>query len=250
MNAEPCFYMLLLGSWKMGDVILRVENLNVRLNGEDVLTDLSFDVIEGEVLAILGPNGAGKTTLLKALLGIVPYEGIVKWREGVKVGYVPQRLPFIKDLPLSVKEFFRLENASEGEAMEILKSIGLGEEILGKKVGDLSSGQFQRILIGWALASDPNVLLFDEPLAGIDIGGQESVYGLLERLREEKNLTILFVTHELSIVYRLADRVLCLNKRMLCSGAPREKLSPDAISNLYASPIKFYQHKHEEGEIS
>jgi zinc transport system ATP-binding protein len=234
----------------MGDVILRVENLNVRLNGEDVLVDLSFDVYDGEVLAILGPNGAGKTTLLKALLGIVPYEGVIKWREGVRIGYVPQRLPFIKDVPLNVKEFFRLKNASENKAREILRSIGLGEEILRKKVGDLSSGQFQRILIGWALASGPNVLLFDEPLAGIDIGGQESVYNLLERLKEAKDLTVLFVTHELSVVYRLADRVLCLNKSMLCTGAPKEKLTPEAISNLYASPIKFYQHKHEEGELS
>jgi zinc transport system ATP-binding protein len=232
------------------NAILRVKDLNVKFDGEDVIIDLSFNVDEGEVLAILGPNGAGKTTLLKALLGIVPYEGVVEWREGVKVGYVPQRLPFIKDVPLSVKEFFQLENVSESETKEILRSIGLGEEFLGKKIGDLSSGQFQRILIGWALASNPNVLLFDEPLAGIDIGGQESVYNLLERLKGEKNLTILFVTHELSIVYRLADRVLCLNKKMLCSGAPREKLTPEAISNLYASPVKFYQHKHEEGELS
>lgn len=231
----------------MENAILRVKDLNVKLDGEDVLTDLSFNVDEGEVLAILGPNGAGKTTLLKALLGIVLYEGVIKWREGVRIGYVPQRLPFIKDVPLSVKEFFQLENASENEAKEILKSIGLGEKILRNKVGDLSSGQFQRILIGWALASDPNVLLFDEPLAGIDIGGQESVYNLLERLKVEKNLTILFVTHELSIVYRLADRVLCLNKRMLCMGAPKEKLTPEAISSLYANSIRFYQHKHEEG---
>ena len=228
----------------MNNIILSVKDLNVRLKGEEILLDLTFDVYDGEVLAILGPNGAGKTTLLKALLGIVPYEGIVRWREGVKVGYVPQRLPFIKDLPLSVKEFFQLVNASKGETIEILKSIGLGEEILGKKIGDLSSGQFQRILIGWALASNPNVLLFDEPLAGIDIGGQESVYNLLEKLKGERNLTILFVTHELSVVYRLADRVLCLNKRMLCTGAPREMLTPEAISNLYASPVKFYQHKH------
>jgi zinc transport system ATP-binding protein len=216
----------------LNNIILSVKDLNVRLNGEEILLDLTFDVYDGEVLAILGPNGAGKTTLLKALLGIVPHEGIVKWREGVKVGYVPQRLPFIKDLPLSVKEFFQLVNASKGETIEILKSIGLGEEILGKKIGDLSSGQFQRILIGWALASNPNVLLFDEPLAGIDIGGQESVYNLLEKLKGDRNLTILFVTHELSIVYRLADRVLCLNKRMLCTGAPREMLTPEAISNL------------------
>jgi len=232
----------------MENVILRVENLNVKLNGEAVLIDLSFDVDEGDVLAILGPNGAGKTTLLKALLGITPYEGVIKWRKGIKIGYVPQRLPFIRDVPLSVKEFFRLENAPENEIKEILKSIGLEEEILKKKIGDLSSGQFQRILIGWALASDPHVLLFDEPLAGIDIGGQESVYNLLERLKEEKNLTILFVIHELSIVYRLANKVLCVNKRMLCSGVPKEKLTSEAISNLYAGQVKFYQHKHKGQE--
>jgi zinc transport system ATP-binding protein len=226
------------------NIILEVKNLTVRLNGEDVLVDLSFNVYDGEVLAILGPNGAGKTTLLKALLGIVPYEGVVKWREEVRIGYVPQRLPFIKDVPLSVKEFFQLKNASENEGEKILKSIGLGKEILKKKIGDLSSGQFQRILIGWALALDPDVLLFDEPLAGIDIGGQESIYNFLERLKETRNLTILFVTHELSVVYRLADRVLCLNKRMLCSGAPKEMLTPEALSNLYANLVKFYQHKH------
>jgi len=226
------------------NIILEVKNLTVRLNGEDVLVDLSFNVYDGEVLAILGPNGAGKTTLLKALLGIVPYEGVVKWREEVRIGYVPQRLPFIKDVPLSVKEFFQLKNASENEGEKILKSIGLGKEILKKKIGDLSSGQFQRILIGWALALDPDVLLFDEPLAGIDVGGQESIYNFLERLKETRNLTILFVTHELSVVYRLADRVLCLNKRMLCSGAPKEMLTPEALSNLYANLVKFYQHKH------
>jgi len=234
----------------MKNVVLMVKNLNVRLDGEEVLIGLSFNVYEGEVLAILGPNGAGKTTLLKALLGIIPYEGVVKWRKGVKIGYVPQRLPFIKDVPLSVKEFFQLKDASEDDVKEILRSIGLGEEILEKKVGDLSSGQFQRILIGWALASKPNVLLFDEPLAGIDISGQESVYNLIERLKEEKNLTILFVTHELSIIHRFADKVLCLNKRILCSGVPNEKLTKEVISNLYAAPIKFYQHKHEEEKKS
>jgi len=228
------------------NAILKVEDLHVRLNREDILTGLSFEVYKGEALAILGPNGAGKTTLLKALLGIVPYEGRVEWRKNVKVGYVPQRMPFIKDVPLTVEEFFQLENASKNDSKEILKSIGLSEEILEKRIGDLSSGQFQRILIGWALATDPNVLLFDEPLAGIDIGGQESVYNLLERLKREKNLTILFVTHDLSIVYRLADRVLCLNKKMLCYGIPRERLTPEAISNLYLNPVKFYQHKHEE----
>jgi len=228
----------------MPETILKVENLDVELEEEEILKDLSFEVKEGEVLTILGPNGAGKTVLLKTLLGILPYEGEIAWKAGIKIGYVPQRLPFIKEIPLSVKEFFDLENVSENETKEILKSIGIEEEILKKKIGDLSSGQFQRILIGWALAPNPEVLLFDEPLAGIDIGGQESVYNLLEKLEKEKNLTILFVTHELSIVYKLADEVLCLNKKMLCYGLPKEILTPERIGQLYSGEVKFYEHKH------
>lgn len=226
-------------------IVLKVENLDVELEGEEILKDLSFEVKEGEVLVILGPNGAGKTVLLKTLLGILPYKGKIEWQKGIKIGYVPQRLPFIKDIPMAVKEFFDLKNVSKKESEEILKSIGLGEDILKKKIGDLSSGQFQRILVGWALASNPQVLLFDEPMTGIDIGGQESVYNLLEKLKKERDLTILFVTHELSIVYKLADKVLCLSKRMLCHGLPKEILTPERISELYSGEIKFYQHNHK-----
>ena len=225
-------------------IVLKVENLDVKLEGEEILKDLSFEVKEGEVLVILGPNGAGKTVLLKTLLGILPYKGKIEWQKGIKIGYVPQRLPFIKDIPMAVKEFFDLKNVSEKESEEILKSIGLGKDILKKKIGDLSSGQFQRILVGWALIGNPQVLLFDEPTTGIDIGGQESIYELLEKLRKEKSLTILLVTHDLSIVYKLATNCLCLNKKMLCYSIPKE-LTSERLSELYGGKIKFYQHSHE-----
>jgi len=226
------------------DIVLKVENLDVELEGERILENLSFEVKEGEVLTILGPNGAGKTVLLKTLLGILPYQGEIEWKKGVKIGYVPQRLPFIKDVPMSVKEFFDLKNVSGKESEEILGSIGLEKDILEKKIGDLSSGQFQRILVGWALVGNPQVLLFDEPMTGIDISGQESVYNLLEKLRKERNLTILLVTHDLSIVYKFATNCLCLNKKMLCYGAPKE-LTSERLSQLYGGKIKFYQHSHE-----
>jgi len=188
--------------------------------------------------------------LLKTLLGVLPYKGKIEWTppthhpEKIKIGYVPQRLPFIKDIPMNVREFFKLKGALENEIRGILKSTGLKEDILEKRIGDLSSGQFQRILIGWALISSPQVLLFDEPTTGIDIGGQESVYNLLEKLRKEKNLTILLVTHDLSIVYKLATNCLCLNKKMLCYSTPKE-LTSERLSQLYGGEIKFYQHSHE-----
>src|SRR3989338_1710189 len=203
-------------------IILKVENLSVKLEGGVILDNLSFEVKEGDVLTILGPNGAGKTVLLKALMGILPSKGKIDWQPGFRTSYVPQRLPFIKDIPMSVEEFFKLKDASIKEIKEIFKSIGLKKDMLKKGIGELSSGQFQRVLIGWALVLNPRVLLFDEPTTGIDVGGQESVYELLEKLRKERNLTILLVTHDLSVVYKLATLCLCLNKKMLCYGFPRD----------------------------
>jgi zinc transport system ATP-binding protein len=225
-------------------IILNVKNLCVSLGGEEILKNLSFSVYEDEVLAILGPNGGGKTTLLKALLNIVPYKGEIKWKENIKIGYVPQRLNQIKDVPLNIKEFFELEDIKLEETLNILKILGLNEDVLFKKINELSSGQFQRILIGWSIAKDPEVLLFDEPLTGIDIGGQETVYNLLAKLKKEKKFTIIFVTHELSIVNNLADNVLCLNKQMLCNSTPEKVLNPELLSKLYSEEVKFYHHTH------
>lgn len=224
-------------------IVLKVENLKVELDRETILDNLSFEAKEGEVLTILGPNGAGKTVLLKALLGILPHKGKIEWASGVKIGYVPQRLPFIKDIPMSAGEFFGLKKVNKNKVRNILGSIGLKADILKKKIGDLSSGQFQRILVGWALASDPQVLFFDEPTTGVDIGGQESIYKLLEKLRKERNLTVFLVTHDLSIVYELATHCLCLNKKMLCYSLPKN-LDSKRLSQLYGGEIKFHHH-HE-----
>lgn len=213
----------------------------MEFNGAAVLKNLSFEVKEGEVLTILGPNGAGKTVLLKALLGVIPFKGKVIWQEGVKIGYVPQRLPFIKDIPMSVGEFLKLKKVSSHEIKEILQSINLEKNILKKTAGDLSSGQFQRILVGWALLSAPQVLLFDEPTTGIDIGGQETIYDFLEKLQKERNLTILLVTHDLSVVYEMASHCLCLNKKMLSYSLPKE-LDSSRLSRLYGGEVKFHHH--------
>lgn len=226
-------------------VILEVKNLTVKLDDELILENLNFKVGKGKVLSILGPNGAGKTVLLKALLGLVPYKGEVKWRENVKIGYVPQRLPFIKDIPLNVREFFKLKEVSEEKIRKVLFSVGIKDlSILEKKIGNLSSGQFQKILVAFALVDDPQVLLFDEPTAGIDIGAEETIYTFLEKLRKEKNLTILMVTHDLSVVYKFVSSCLCLNKRMLCFGKPK-KITVQLLTKLYGGKIKMYEHRHD-----
>ncbi|HOK35511.1 MAG TPA: metal ABC transporter ATP-binding protein [Candidatus Pacearchaeota archaeon] len=230
----------------MEEIILKVENLSVELDGKEVIKNLSFEVKRGDILTILGPNGAGKTTLLKTLLGILPYKGKIEWKEGIKTGYVPQRLPFIKDIPISILEFLKLKNGDIKKIKEILNSIGFEEDFLEKEMGELSSGQFQRILIAWVLLGDPDILLFDEPTSGIDILGKETIYQLLERLKKEKNLTILLVTHDLSVIYKFSNYVLCLNKCPICQGSPKEILTKEALQKLYGEEIKFYEHhKHE-----
>ena len=227
----------------MKKLMLKVEKLRVVLDGETIIKDLSFEVKEGDVITILGPNGAGKTVLLKTLLGIFPYQGKIKWNPKARIGYVPQRLPFIKNFPMSVEEFFGLKGISKEDTIKLLNSVGL-KGMLKKCIGELSSGQFQRVLVAWALAKNPNVLLFDEPTTGIDVRGEETIYSLLARMKKKKKLTMLLVTHDLSVVYKFSNYVICLNKYPICRGPPRKILTPKMLERLYGEEVKFYTHKH------
>ncbi len=229
--------------------ILKVKNLNVELDDEKIIENLSFKVKEREIFTILGPNGAGKTTLFRALLRLISYQGEISWTspKSPKIGYLPERLSRskFKEIPISVREFFKFKESSDEKILRILKSVGLKDlKILEKDPGSLSSGQFQRMLIGWSLIGNPQVLFFDEPTTGIDIGGEETIYSLLHKFWKERNLTILLITHDLNIVYKYSTNVLCLNKKAICLGPPREILFPENLEKLYGTEIKFYKHSH------
>jgi zinc transport system ATP-binding protein len=226
------------------ELILKVRNLNVRLDHQSIIENLSFEVKKGEVLTILGPNGAGKSVLLKTLIGLLPYKGEIEWAKELKIGYVPQRLPFIKDIPLNIRDFFNLKGSPEKETEAILNSVGFKEDFSRKKIGDLSSGQFQRVLIAWGLVGNPQVLLFDEPMTGVDISAEETIYNLLAKLKGEMDLTVLLVTHDLSVVYKFSTDVICLNRQPICYGPPQEVLTPESLQRLYGGEVRYYQHKH------
>ncbi len=226
------------------EFILKVRNLNVRLDHQSIIENLSFEVKKGDALTILGPNGAGKSVLLKTLLGLIPYKGEIEWAKAIKIGYVPQRLPFIKDIPLNIRDFFNLKGSPEEETQATLNSVGFRDDFSRKKIGDLSSGQFQRVLIAWGLVGNPQVLLFDEPTTGVDISAEETIYNLLAKLKEERDLTILLVTHDLSVVYKFSTDVICLNRQPICYGPPQEVLTPESLQRLYGGEVKYYQHKH------
>jgi zinc transport system ATP-binding protein len=233
------------GTTRDNETILKVSDLNVTIDDQRVIENLSFTVKRGDILTILGPNGAGKTVLLRTLLGVLPHEGVIEWQKGVRIGYVPQRLPYIKDIPMSVEDFIALKKNPETSPREILRAVGLSGDFTKKRMGDLSSGQFQRILIAWGLVGSPQVLLFDEPTTGIDISGEETVYSLLSRLHEERKLTMLIVTHDLAVVFKFSSNVLCMNKQPVCYGPPLEVLTPESLQRLYGAEVKYYRHKHE-----
>jgi len=234
-----------LSALRDNDSILTVSDLSVTIDDQRVIEKLSFSVKRGDILTILGPNGAGKTVLLRTLLGVLPHEGTIAWEKGARIGYVPQRLPYIKDVPMSVGDFFALKGNAQDLTREMLHAVGLSGEFMSRRMGELSSGQFQRVLIAWGLAGGPQVLLFDEPTTGIDISGEETVYNLLARLHEERNLTIVIVTHDLAVVYKLSSHVLCMNKQAVCYGPPLEVLTPESLQRLYGAEVKYYRHKHE-----
>ncbi len=237
--------------------ILEVKNLSVVLDSEIILRDLSFDVKKGEVLAVLGPNGAGKSVLFRALVGLLPHRGEIKWKEGVKIGYAPQKFMVDKTMPITVEEFFKLKSkkfwAVSRDFLNFmakeLSLVGLEKDILRKPLAEISGGQLQRVLIAWAMLDNPDVLLFDEPTAGIDAGFEETVYQILRRLRDERGTTVIMISHELNIVYKYADNVLCLNKKMICYGAPANILTPQELTELYGES-GFYKHEHHHDHVN
>jgi len=234
--------------------VLTVEDLSVTLDDLPILHDVSFTLKQGEACALIGPNGAGKTVLFRALLGLVPYTGLVRWRPDVKIGYVPQRFSIDRSAPISAMEFFLLQSpnfwrpgaAFRDQLDQELKSMGLGPGVLRKGLGELSGGETQRVLIASALLQKPSVLLLDEPTAAVDAGFEETIYALLHRVQMERGTALLLISHDLSVVYRYAQRVLCLNKSVVCEGPPVEALNPQALATLYGE-ASFYQHEHGPG---
>jgi len=230
--------------------ILVVKNLSVRIENHSIVEGLNLELRTGERLSILGPNGAGKTMLLKALLNLVPYSGEIIWSPGARIGYVPQKIDADRHLPLTYRNLFtskcRIVKVAVSEIEPIAESVGLTMEMLKTPVGHLSGGQFQRGLIGFALIGKPNVLLLDEPTASIDEHGEEHIYELIHRLQEQYNLAVITVSHDLSFVYRYATRVLCLNRRSVCFGTPKDVLTAEILEQLYGPAVGYYHHDHRD----
>ena len=225
--------------------LLNVSDLKIVLDNQVILDDVTFELEKNETLAVIGPNGAGKTTLFRALLGLIPYSGKISWQKGIKIGYVPQRLFVERDFPLTVKEFFTLrgDNISSNEIERTLEVVGFEvSDLLNKRVGVLSGGEIQRVMIAWALCGHPDVLLFDEPTSGVDVSAEMSIYALLNKIHKKEDLSIVLISHELEIVDKYATKVICLNKKKVCYGAPKEVFQNESIAELFGKDISLYHH--------
>jgi zinc transport system ATP-binding protein len=231
---------------------LEVDRVTVRFGKNTVLAGLSFEVKRGTALAIIGPNGCGKTVLFKALVGALPHEGQIRWAPGTRLGYVPQKLDIERDLPVTGDDLLRakarVSGSADEEAALALAMVGLARELSGKSIGTLSGGQFQRLLVAVALVGRPDVLLLDEPTAGVDERGQETLNDLIDRLRKERGMTTLLISHDLSVVYRYASNVLCLSYGRACWGEPKTVLTPALLQEIYQAPVAF--HVHDDGPRS
>jgi ABC-type Mn2+/Zn2+ transport system ATPase subunit len=223
---------------------LEVKNLVVKFGEQEIIRNISFALPEGTITALIGPNGAGKSVLLKTILGLYPYEGEIKifGENHLKmlhlVGYVPQNYNFDPVLPLSVYEFLKISNP-QGEINKVLKEIDI-ENIKDKNISRLSGGQLQRVLFARAILAQPKILLLDEPVSETDIVGQKEFYEIIKHLNKEHGTTILITSHEITIVHTFAQRVLCLNRSLVCDGPVAELFKEEILKKLYQRDIFVY----------
>ena len=228
---------------------LRVENLSVKIGSDCILSDVNLHVHCGELVALIGPNGAGKSTFLKAILGQREYEGVIAFSEPgqrskkPRIGYVPQSPAFDPSDPVSVADLFAccmskrpaflgLGKSMRALVLECLERVH-GEDLIDKRVGTLSGGELQRVLLALALEPMPNILILDEPLSGVDVEGMTTLMDMLDEIRKNYDLSILMTTHDFSMLHRYADQVALIDRGILIQGDPEIVLQSSEFARAF-----------------
>jgi zinc transport system ATP-binding protein len=221
-----------------------------RFEDRTVLDHVDVTVAPGEIVTLIGPNGAGKTVLLRILLGLLaPDGGAVSRKAGLVAGYMPQKFAVDDNLPLRVSRFLGLAGRASRVRIEAaLDETGVRERI-DDPVQGLSGGEFQRVLLARALLREPDLLVLDEPAQGVDVIGQDALYDLIGALRDRHGCGVLIVSHDLHLVMARADRVLCLNGHVCCSGRPEAIGRDPAFTELFGArageSLALYRHRHD-----
>ncbi len=234
----------------VGDTLLRLSGVTVRFGGRATLDHVDVEVRRGEIVTVIGPNGSGKTTLVRAALGLVaPDEGEVTRLDGIKIGYVPQQLGVDRTLPLTVRRFLAMSgNSSREDHDRTLAEVGVGD-VLDGPFQALSGGEAKRVTLARALLRRPDLLVLDEPTSNVDVAGQAEFYDLIRTIRDRHDCGVLLVSHDLHLVMRATDTVVCLNGHVCCSGRPDSVSRDPEYLALFgprvAETLGVYAHDHD-----
>ena len=237
-------------------MIVEIEKLSVEYTGIKALDDISFGIAEGDFLGIIGPNGAGKSTLFRCMLGLhTQYDGIIRFfGQNIKdskkylsqIGFVPQKPVIDKNFPATVREIISMsQNSNDSKKVEeVLQKVWM-HELADRRIGDLSIGQQQRIFIAKALVNSPKILILDEPVIGLDVYNQDLFFQILSELNTKEKISIIWSSHDLDAVERLANKVACLNKTLFFHGVSQEFFSNDEMLKKYSeTSMQMHMHHH------
>ena len=234
MNAMP-----------QGEELIAATGIGWSVGGQMILSNIDMSVRRGEVVSIIGPNGAGKSTLLRVLMGLLTATaGSIKRKPGLSIGYVPQHISIDPALPLSVERLLALACNERERIRAALDEVGAAD-CRDKPVQALSGGEFRRVLLARAILRDPDLLVLDEPLAGVDVSGQAELYRLIGRLRDHYRAGVLMVSHDLHLVMAETDNVICLNHHVCCAGHPEHVSRDPAFTELFGEAVAVYTHSHD-----
>ena len=231
-------------------ILLQTENMSLFAGEQDLLSGVSLTVSAGEIVTIIGPNGAGKTTLFRVLLGVIPpNSGSIYKKPNLRIGYLPQKITVDPILPLSVSRIMNLTgNFSVRQIENVLDETGV-LSLKNKPVYQLSGGEFQRVMLARALLKNPELLVLDEPVQGVDYMGESELYKLIGNLINKHGCGVLMVSHDLHVVMASTDRVLCLNRHVCCEGEPEDVSQHQEYLRLFGldsgSALAVYSHHHD-----
>lgn len=218
---------------------VKIENLSVKMGKEDIIKNINLEVHCKELVMLIGKNGAGKSTLLKAILGEIEHNGKIEFfdlkenkKKNIKIGYVPQNLNIERDMPTTVYDMFASYISNKPvwlikdkilykEIKESLRTFG-AEQLIDKRIGNLSGGELQRVLLAIATTPIPNLLILDEPVSGVDRNGTKDFYEILSKLKNEYDMSIILVSHDLDLVKKYSDKVILLDKHIIKEGKADE----------------------------
>ena len=231
-------------------ILINAENISAIRQGRRVLDNVSLSLMENDFITLIGPNGAGKSVLLRHLLKLeAPQSGTVTHGDGLRIGYVPEKFLIDQTMPMSVARFLALNNNLKPDGVLALAEETHCDALLERPVGALSGGELQRVLLARALASDPHVLMLDEPAQNLDVTGQLQFYQLIDDIFDKRDLSVLMVSHDLHMVMRSTRRVVCMFHHICCSGAPESVAKDPEFIAMFgkdmAQMMAVYQHSHD-----